>query len=102
MGGALLADVSHLALLDLSFNKLSRIEPALGTLVNLEMIRLHTNRLEHIEDLVHLQPLKHLKRLTLMSNPFEAKTPDYRCLIGSSLPASSRSITCASPNRSSS
>ena len=54
--GALIADVSHLALLDLSFNKLSRIEPALGTLTSLEMIRLHTNRLEHIEDLARYAP----------------------------------------------
>ena len=85
--GALLADVAHLALLDLSFNKLTRIEPALGTLANLEMLRLHANQLEHIEDLVHLKPLKQLKRLTLMSNPLEAKTADYRCLVGNSLPS---------------
>lgn len=85
--GLMISDLRLLTLLDLSFNKLTRIDPSLGTLTSLQMVRLHANELAHIEDIAHLKPLHNLKRLTLMSNPLFDKTPDYRYLVCASLPS---------------
>ena len=82
----MISDLKLLTLLDLSFNKLTRIDPSLGTLASLQMVRLHANNLSFIEDIAHLKPLHNLKRLTLMSNPLFDKTADYRYLVCASLP----------------
>tara|TARA_B110001452_G_C15221736_1_gene423535 strand:- start:681 stop:1982 length:1302 start_codon:yes stop_codon:yes gene_type:complete len=84
--GLMISDLRLLTLLDLSFNKLTRIDPSLGTLTSLQMVRLHANQLAFIEDIAHLKPLHNLKRLTLMSNPLFGTTPDYRYLVCAALP----------------
>lgn len=66
----LVVDVRRLAVLDLSFNRIAHIPEALGSLLAIEVLRLHKNALSDVNELVHLRPLTRLVRLTLMQNPF--------------------------------
>ena len=81
----LLWDSRSLAILDLSFNQISRIPEAMSELPGLEMLRLHSNCLVTADDVRHLQPLKRLLRLTLMNNPLDA-TREYRLHMIAHLP----------------
>ena len=83
--GRLLWDARSLAILDLSFNQISRIPEAMSELPGLEMLRLHSNCLVTADDVRHLQPLKKLLRLTLMNNPLDA-TREYRLHVIAHLP----------------
>lgn len=65
----LVADVSRLITLDLSSNRIEHIAPSIKTLASLEVLRLHNNRIARMDELVHLKPLQHLSRLSLMHNP---------------------------------
>ena len=62
-------DASALKTIDLSFNRISGLPKALGALRSLEGLKLHSNALARIEELVHLHPLVALARLTLQHNP---------------------------------
>jgi len=73
------ADLSQIAILDLSFNAIERIDPSLTQLYNLSGLRLHANKLATFDEIAPLLRLKHLNRLTLMNNALDQHR-DYRLL----------------------
>ncbi|XP_047246876.1 leucine rich repeat containing 51 isoform X2 [Girardinichthys multiradiatus] len=80
-----LAEPSHLAWLDLSFNKLSHIEQVLCELPGLRVLYLHGNSIYTLSEVDRLGVLPHLHSITLHGNPIEAyKT--YRNRVISALP----------------
>lgn len=69
--------LSHLKMLLLSQNLISRIDPHIGTsLPNLTVLNLSSNMLEHLEDLTPLSTLTSLHNLSLINNPV-TKIPNY-------------------------
>ena len=65
----ILVDVRSLITLDLSHNQISHLPQSMGALASLEALRLHSNALSRMDELLHLKPLVSLARLTLMNNP---------------------------------
>ena len=63
--GNVCSDLSQLAILDLSFNRIASLDASIGQLYNLSVLRLHANSFKSFEDICHILPLKHLHRLTL-------------------------------------
>ncbi|KAL1505006.1 hypothetical protein AB1Y20_008769 [Prymnesium parvum] len=83
--GKVCTDLSALAILDLSFNRIASIDASISQLPNLSMLRLHANCIHNFEDICHLLSLPLLHRLTLMNNPLDQHR-DYRQLACSFLP----------------
>jgi len=77
--------IRNLTWLDLSFNRLSKIEPELLTLVNLKALYLHGNFLSSLPSVERLRRLRQLISVTLNGNPFE-KRRFYRVYVLGSLP----------------
>jgi hypothetical protein len=79
---------STLQWLDLSFNRLSSIEPSMTeALPNLSILYLHANQISELSAVASVGTLSRLEKLTLHGNPVELK-PSYRprvLLIGSLL-----------------
>lgn len=69
-----LLDVSKILWLDLSFNDISAISPALATAApNLTTLYLHANKISKLSDIKKLSSFENLKSLTLYGNPVEEK-----------------------------
>ncbi|KAM4795309.1 leucine-rich repeat-containing protein 51 [Rhinophrynus dorsalis] len=81
----LLSDPSQLSWIDLSFNDLSNIDPALTTYRHLSVLNLHSNSISRLSEVDKLAALPNLKSLTLHGNPIEAER-GYRCYVLSVLP----------------
>jgi len=79
------ADLSALQILDLSFNHITSVDPAISQLYNLSVLRLHANSIKNFEAICHVLPLTHLHRLTLMNNPLDQHS-DYRNLACALIP----------------
>eukprot|EP00771_Trimastix_marina_P001316 gnl/Trimastix_PCT/2379.p1 GENE.gnl/Trimastix_PCT/2379~~gnl/Trimastix_PCT/2379.p1 ORF type:complete len:334 (+),score=104.27 gnl/Trimastix_PCT/2379:47-1048(+) len=73
-----------IAWIDLSFNRLTRIDPALLSLPNLRSLHLHKNDIDEIFDVQRLSRLKHLRSFTLFHNPVE-QLVHYRLYVLSAL-----------------
>uniref|UniRef100_A0A3Q2NSZ0 Leucine-rich repeat-containing protein 51 n=1 Tax=Fundulus heteroclitus TaxID=8078 RepID=A0A3Q2NSZ0_FUNHE len=80
-----LAEPSHLAWLDLSFNKLSHIEQVLCELPGLRVLYLHGNNIHTLSEVDRLAALPHLHSVTLHGNPIETNKT-YRNRVISALP----------------
>jgi len=68
----LLVDVQHLATLDLSFNHIAHLPTSMSSLPSLEVLRLHSNMLQSLDELAPLSPLCRLTHLSLMHNPLSS------------------------------
>ncbi|KAM6932909.1 leucine-rich repeat-containing protein 51 [Xenentodon cancila] len=80
-----LAEPSHLAWLDLSFNKITHIEQILSELHGLRVLYLHGNQIFALSEVDRLGLLPHLHSLTLHGNPIETNKK-YRNRVISALP----------------
>lgn len=81
----LLVAPAQLAWLDLSFNRLTIIDPVLTTLHALRSLQLHGNSIARLGDVDKLRVLPRLRRLTLHGNPMEEQR-GYRSYVLSLLP----------------
>jgi len=70
----------NLQWLDLSFNRLVKVESSLLSLKNLKSLYLHANNILTLVQFEKLDGLEHLKVLTCNGNPCEAKT-NYRMIL---------------------
>uniref|UniRef100_A0A3Q3AFJ6 Leucine-rich repeat-containing protein 51 n=1 Tax=Kryptolebias marmoratus TaxID=37003 RepID=A0A3Q3AFJ6_KRYMA len=75
-----LAEPSHLAWLDLSFNKISHIDQVLCELRGLRVLYLHGNSIFTLSEVDRLGVLPHLHSITLHGNPIETNKV-YRYLL---------------------
>ncbi|KAF7219098.1 leucine-rich repeat-containing protein 51 isoform X2 [Nothobranchius furzeri] len=80
-----LAEPSHLAWLDLSFNQISHIDQALCKMHELRVLYLHGNNIYSLSELDRLGALPHLHSITLQGNPVETNKT-YRNRVISALP----------------
>ncbi|XP_059187344.1 leucine rich repeat containing 51 isoform X2 [Centropristis striata] len=80
-----LVEPSHLAWLDLSFNKISHIDQVLFELHELRMLYLHGNSIFILSEVDRLGVLPHLHTITLHGNPIETNKA-YRNRVISALP----------------
>eukprot|EP00240_Pyramimonas_obovata_P014670 CAMPEP_0118922436 /NCGR_PEP_ID=MMETSP1169-20130426/1360_1 /TAXON_ID=36882 /ORGANISM="Pyramimonas obovata, Strain CCMP722" /LENGTH=199 /DNA_ID=CAMNT_0006863301 /DNA_START=161 /DNA_END=760 /DNA_ORIENTATION=+ len=71
--------------LDVSNNKLTKIEPAILDFPNLIILYMHGNEIERLKEVDKLEPLKNLKKLTLHANPIE-EVKNYRMHVCTVLP----------------
>uniref|UniRef100_A0A0G4F412 Leucine-rich repeat-containing protein 51 n=1 Tax=Chromera velia CCMP2878 TaxID=1169474 RepID=A0A0G4F412_9ALVE len=76
---------ARLLWLDVSFNKLRRIEDSLLQFPNLHTLYLHANKFTKLKEVDKLRELPGLKTLTLNGNPFEAN-PLYRTYVMGAVP----------------
>ncbi|KAL5011992.1 hypothetical protein ScPMuIL_010543 [Solemya velum] len=76
---------SEIAWIDLSFNELKTIDPAILEFENLQILYLHGNQIAEIQEIEKLTSLHSLKKLTLHGNPME-DVKGYRQHILSILP----------------
>ncbi|VEV58404.1 leucine-rich repeat protein [Plasmodium vinckei vinckei] len=60
---------SNIISLDISFNNLALINNDILMLNNLQVLYLHSNKIENISEIQKLQTLSNLKKLTLENNP---------------------------------
>jgi Leucine-rich repeat (LRR) protein len=82
----LLEDPADLAWLDVSFNQLTRIDDIVASFPNLKVLYLHGNQIKSLNEVLKLQALPHLTKLTLHGNPVSEKK-DYKAWVLSHLPA---------------
>uniref|UniRef100_A0A3P8WXY8 Leucine-rich repeat-containing protein 51 n=2 Tax=Cynoglossus semilaevis TaxID=244447 RepID=A0A3P8WXY8_CYNSE len=80
-----LAEPFQLAWLDLSFNKITHIDPVLCELRELRVLYLHGNNIFTLSEVNRLGALPHLHSLTLHGNDIEANKSYRNCVI-SALP----------------
>ncbi|XP_008299932.1 leucine-rich repeat-containing protein 51 [Stegastes partitus] len=80
-----LAEPSHLAWLDLSFNKITHVDPVLGELRALRVLYLHGNNIFIMSEVDRLGVLPHLHSITLHGNAIETNKA-YRNRVISVLP----------------
>ncbi|XP_072247847.1 leucine-rich repeat-containing protein 51 [Leuresthes tenuis] len=80
-----LAEPSHLAWLDLSFNKITHIDQVLCELHGLRVLYLHGNNIFVLSEVARLAVLPHLHSITLHGNPIESNKT-YRNRVISVLP----------------
>ncbi|XP_037534412.1 leucine rich repeat containing 51 [Nematolebias whitei] len=80
-----LAEPSHLAWLDLSFNKILHIDQVLCELRALRVLYLHGNNIFILSEVDRLGVLPHLHSITLHGNPIETNAA-YRSRVISALP----------------
>ncbi|VDD81378.1 unnamed protein product [Mesocestoides corti] len=83
--GGLFPSENWLTWLDLSCNLLPRVPPELLQLTNLKILYLHSNRIKTTKELIKLQPLQNLTKLTAHGNPAELE-PGYFVTVLSVLP----------------
>lgn len=76
----------NLLWLDMSFNKLSSIEPALVQLVGLKALYLHGNAIKSLPSVERLRKLPKLISLTLNGNPVESNRCYHYYVIGALAP----------------
>ncbi|XP_061575208.1 leucine rich repeat containing 51 [Cololabis saira] len=81
-----LAEPSHLAWLDLSFNKITHIDQILCELRGLRVLYLHGNKIFALSEVNRLGRLPHLHSITLHGNPIESNKK-YRNRVISALPS---------------
>ncbi|KAM6419669.1 leucine-rich repeat-containing protein 51 [Pluvialis apricaria] len=81
----LLVCPTQLRWLDLSFNRLTVIDPVLTTFRALRSLQLHGNSIGSLAEVDKLGVLPHLRRLTLHGNPMEEQR-GYRSYVLSLLP----------------
>lgn len=81
----LLDDPADLAWLDASFNRLTRIDDIVTSFPNLKVLYLHGNQISSINEIVKLQALPHLNKLTVHGNPVSEKK-DYKLWVLAHLP----------------
>ncbi|XP_021264694.1 leucine-rich repeat-containing protein 51-like [Numida meleagris] len=81
----LLAAPTQLRWLDLSFNRLTAIDPVLATLGGLQSLHLHGNAVSCLSEVDKLAALARLRRLTLYGNPMEEER-GYRRYVLALLP----------------
>ncbi|KAM9204313.1 leucine-rich repeat-containing protein 51 [Mergus octosetaceus] len=81
----LLAAPTQLRWLDLSFNRLTAIDPVLGTMEGLQSLSLHGNAVSRLDEVDKLRALRRLRRLTLHGNPMEEEQ-GYRRYVLALLP----------------
>ena len=81
---AVLDDPSELRWIDLSHNRLTRIDPVLLRYPKLSCIYLHGNRVERLSEVDKLGALEGLTKFTLNGNPVE-ETKDYRMYVSAAL-----------------
>lgn len=67
--------------LDLSFNKLTTIDPALTQLPCLQILYLHGNSIADIKDVDQLGRVRSLIKLSLHGNPIDQTTSAYRVYV---------------------
>ncbi|SBS86339.1 leucine-rich repeat protein, putative [Plasmodium ovale] len=60
---------SNITSVDISFNDLTQISNNLLMLQNLKVLYLHSNKIEHIDEVKKLQSLSKLRKLTVENNP---------------------------------
>ncbi|PHJ18632.1 leucine rich repeat-containing protein [Cystoisospora suis] len=78
---------ANLQWLDLAFNQLTKVDPALLQLFNLRVLYLHCNLIGSYEIVLSLNRLPKLKVLTLMGNPIESDDyHHYRTAVVAALP----------------
>lgn len=78
---------AQISWLDLSFNQLPTIDPALTGLTNLRKLHLHANCITNILDVQNLTELQRLTDLTLHGNPIEERgRQKYKSFIIGTLP----------------
>ncbi|KAJ0060464.1 hypothetical protein NL108_011893, partial [Boleophthalmus pectinirostris] len=83
--GHLLSRPSQLGWLDLSFNKLERIDPVLCGMRELRVLYLHGNSIWNLSEVDKLGQLPYLHTITLHGNAIET-TKGYRCHVIAVLP----------------
>ncbi|XP_053197038.1 leucine-rich repeat-containing protein 51-like [Scomber japonicus] len=83
--GFFLAEPSQLGWLDLSFNKLTGIDPVLCELHELRVLYLHGNGIWNLSEIDKLGELQHLHTITLHGNAIET-TKGYRKYVISGMP----------------
>uniref|UniRef100_A0A8C6SUW8 Leucine-rich repeat-containing protein 51 n=1 Tax=Neogobius melanostomus TaxID=47308 RepID=A0A8C6SUW8_9GOBI len=76
---------SHLGWLDLSFNKLERIDPVLCEMRELRVLYLHGNSIWNLSEVDKMGQLPHLHTITLHGNSIE-NTRGYRAHVIAVLP----------------
>ncbi|XP_064609058.1 leucine-rich repeat-containing protein 51-like [Liolophura sinensis] len=76
---------SDIAWLDLSFNELTAINPAITELKNLQILYLHGNQISSLAEIEKLKSLTNLRKLTLHGNAVENEE-NYRYYVLSILP----------------
>ncbi|XP_041672058.1 leucine-rich repeat-containing protein 51-like [Cheilinus undulatus] len=80
-----LAKPTKLAWLDLSFNKIAKLDPVLCELRELRMLNLHGNNISKLSDVDQLGVLPYLHTITLHGNPIE-QIKGYRRHVIAALP----------------
>lgn len=81
---AVLDDPSELRWIDLSHNRLTRIDPVLLRYPKLSCVYLHGNRVERLSEVDKLGALEGLTKFTLNGNPVE-EARDYRMYVSAAL-----------------
>jgi len=67
----------NMSWIDLSFNHLTNIDSVLSSFINLRILYLHGNKINQIDEINILKPLKRLIKLTLHGNNIDME-PNYR------------------------
>ncbi|XP_034716730.1 leucine-rich repeat-containing protein 51-like isoform X2 [Etheostoma cragini] len=80
-----LAQPSKLGWLDLSFNKITCLDPLFCELSELRVLYLHGNNIWNLSDVDQLKELQHLHTITLHGNPIETNM-NYRNHVITALP----------------
>jgi len=70
----------NMSWIDLSFNHLTNIDPVFSKFINLRILYLHGNKINQIEEINTLKPLKRLIKLTLHGNNIDMEH-NYRQIV---------------------
>ncbi|PAA67101.1 hypothetical protein BOX15_Mlig024484g2 [Macrostomum lignano] len=78
----LFASPSNLSWIDLSHNCLTTIPDVLLSFPNLQILNLHSNRIEDLQQVEKLGQLRQLKKLSLHANPIEKQKGYFYFVLG--------------------